>query len=279
VHAPLLTAAVIAVTFGVLLAGERIAPLRVMVEAKARRIGRNLVLGGTAGAIVELLRIPVLVPAVAWTSANHAGVLNAFALPSTVRVVLAVVLLDYTLWWWHWLSHRVPLLWRFHLVHHIDRDLDASTALRFHFGEHALSVLFRAAQIVVIGAPPAALFIWQTVLFASILFHHSNVRLPARLEAILVRFVVTPRMHGIHHSDRRGEANSNWSSILSVWDLLHGTLFLSLPQEEVVIGVPAYEEPSAVTLGRILLVPFRRQRDDWRRADGELRLRRRGSGQ
>ncbi len=262
-HAPLITAAVVIATFALLLLLETIAPLRRATEPKVRRVARNLVIAGIAGAFAELLRLPLLVPAIQWTNAKQIGILNAIPMPSAVRVVVAIVLLDYTLWWWHWLSHRVPFLWRFHLVHHIDRDLDASTALRFHFGEHALSVFFRMAQVIVIGAPAAALFLWQLILFVAILFHHSNLRLPVRLEAFVVRFVVTPRMHGIHHSDRRGEADSNWSSILSIWDRLHGTLLLGVPQDEVIIGVPAYTTAPDVTVATVLLVPFRHQRDDW----------------
>jgi sterol desaturase/sphingolipid hydroxylase (fatty acid hydroxylase superfamily) len=158
--------------------------------------------------------------------------------------------------------HRVPFLWRFHLVHHVDRDLDASTALRFHAGEHVLSVAYRAAQIVVIGADPLAVWIWQIILFVSILFHHSNVRLPARWERVVVRLVVTPRMHGIHHAQREEWTNSNWSSILTCWDFLHRTM-RRVPDEEIVIGVPAYADPTEVTIGRILTLPFRRRGDDW----------------
>jgi sterol desaturase/sphingolipid hydroxylase (fatty acid hydroxylase superfamily) len=176
---------------------------------------------------------------------------------------VALVLLDYTLWVWHWLNHKVPLLWRFHLVHHVDRDMDASTALRFHVGELVLSVGYRALQVLVIGAEPAALLTWQAILFVSILFHHSNVRLPAAVDRALVRVVVTPRMHGIHHSDRREETDSNWSSILTLWDFLHRTMRLDVPQESITIGVPAYEEPRAVTVGKLLLLPFRKKTSDW----------------
>src|SRR6185436_10383350 len=109
----------------------------------------------------------------------------------------------------------------------------------FHFGELALSVPVRAAQMIVIGVDPSALWLWQTIVFASILFHHSNLRLPRSLESVLVRLIVTPRMHGIHHSDRVEETNSNWSSLLSVWDVLHRTLRLDVPQERITIGVPA----------------------------------------
>jgi sterol desaturase/sphingolipid hydroxylase (fatty acid hydroxylase superfamily) len=177
-------------------------------------------------------------------------------------------MLDYTLWVWHFASHRVSFLWRFHLVHHVDRDLDSSTALRFHFGEHALSIVYRAAQITLIGTSAEALWMWQLILFASILFHHANVRLPAGVERWLVRIIVTPRMHTIHHSTQLSETDSNWSSLLSVWDYLHRTILLSVPQEDITVGVPAYQDARDVTIGRILLMPFRPQRRDWHRADG-----------
>jgi len=146
-----------------------------------------------------------------------------------VRGVLAVLLLDYSLYVWHVLTHRVPLLWRFHLVHHVDLDMDASTALRFHLGELLLSVPWRAAQIGLIGVSWRVYAIWQALLMLSILFHHSNFRLPLRVEGYLNRLIVTPRMHGIHHSIASDEVNSNWSSGLSFWDRLHGTLRLDVP--------------------------------------------------
>lgn len=254
-----ITCLVIFTTWALLAFLEWRAPLRKTVEPKLRRTARNLtlsVLSLIVGLVMEmLLVIPV--------AKLNAGLLHLVELPGWLEIAIAVLFLDYTLWWWHWASHNVPFLWRFHLVHHVDRDLDASTALRFHFGEHFFSFFFRALQIAVIGAPLYAVWLWQLILFASILFHHSNVRLPARLEAVLVRLVVTPRMHGIHHSDRRGEAFTNYSSLLAAWDYLHRTICLALPQEEVTIGVPAYEDPRAVTIGRILAIPFERQRDDW----------------
>ena len=252
-------AAVVAVTFAILFVLERVRPLRRIVEAWPRHVARNLTVGAIAFVVAWPVQMAVLVP----LSRQGSGLLHMLPMSTAVRTTLAVILLDYTLWIWHWMAHRVPLLWRFHVVHHVDRDLDASTALRFHFAEHLLSVGYRAAQIVVIGADPLSVWIWQIVLFASILFHHSNVRLPARWENVLVRLIVTPRMHGIHHARREEWTNSNWSSILTVWDVLHRTLVLRVPDEEIVIGVPAYADAWEVTLGRILALPFRRQRADW----------------
>ena len=256
----MILAAVVAVTFAILFAFERVDPLRRTVEAWPRRIARNLTVGAIAYIVVFPIQLALLVP----LSRRGYGVLPMIGMPAWLRTTIAVILLDYTLWIWHWATHRVPFLWRFHIVHHVDRDLDASTALRFHFGEHALSIGYRAAQIAVIGADPLAVWIWQIVLFICILFHHSNLCLPRRLERALVMLVVTPRMHGIHHAQKEEWTNSNWASILTCWDVLHRTLRLDVPDEAIRIGIPAYDDPAEVTLGRVLALPFRRQREAWR---------------
>jgi len=269
VHAQLITCIVIFATWGTLLVFEHRRPLRSSVEPKLRRTVRNVTLSVFSLAVGLAMEMLLVIPAASF--AETRGLLSLFAAPLWLKMAIAVLLLDYTLWWWHRASHEVPFLWRFHLVHHADRDLDASTALRFHFGEHFFSFFYRSLQIVVIGAPLKAVWLWQLILFASILFHHSNVRLPARFEGVLVRILVTPRMHGIHHSDHRGEAFTNYSSLLAVWDYLHRTICLGLPQREVTIGVPAYENASDVTIGNVLAIPFRRQRDDWQdRVEGRV---------
>jgi sterol desaturase/sphingolipid hydroxylase (fatty acid hydroxylase superfamily) len=145
-------------------------------------------------------------------------------------------------------------------VHHVDRDLDASTALRFHAGELALSIPWRAMQIAAIGVPPTALRLWQNLVLISILFHHSNVELPIAVERLVARFVVTPRLHGIHHSSVPEEMDSNWSSGLTVWDCLHGTLRVDVPQQAITIGVAAYPALADVTLGNSFALPFIAQR-------------------
>jgi sterol desaturase/sphingolipid hydroxylase (fatty acid hydroxylase superfamily) len=242
---------------------ETLAPLRPRVEPRLVRAARNAAMAAVSFGLLGLVRMPLLLPVARWVEATGFGLSRLLPGPTWLRTAVAVLLLDYTLWLWHYANHRVPFLWRFHLVHHVDRDLDASTALRFHFGEMALTIPFRALQVVVAGADPFSLWLWEALLFVSILFHHSNTRLPVALERALVRLVVTPRMHGIHHSDRRAETDSNWSSLLSVWDLLHRTLRLDVPQQEIVIGVPAYARPEDVTLGKSLAMPFRAQRDDF----------------
>lgn len=251
---------------------ERRRPLRTGVEPKLTRTARNLTVAGISAVALQLTEAPVVLGLAALVQRHDVGLLKLVRLPAWLETTLAIVLLDYTLYIWHVLTHKVPLLWRFHLVHHVDLDLDASTALRFHFGELAVSVPWRMAQVIVIGVSPLSYLTWQAFVFLSILFHHSNVKLPISLEKWINRLFVTPRMHGIHHSIVREEADSNWSSGLTIWDRLHGTLRLNVPQREITIGVPAYRRPEDVELLKILPMPFRKQRSSWQLPDnGEPR--------
>ncbi len=265
-----LSAPLVLGAFGVLVWLERRRPLRRAVEPKARRDARNLAVAATGAIALSVTEKPLAEALASLVERKRWGLLKVVRLPRWVEVALAVVLLDYTLYLWHVMTHRVPFLWRFHLVHHLDLDLDASTALRFHFAELLASVPFRAAQILVIGVSPLSFSVWQTFLMLSILFHHSNVRLPVELERRLNRVLVTPRMHGIHHSDVKAETDSNWSSGLTVWDALHGTLRLDVPQDEITVGVPAYRDPREVGLAEILKLPFNEERDAWQTRVGGI---------
>jgi sterol desaturase/sphingolipid hydroxylase (fatty acid hydroxylase superfamily) len=253
-----LTPALALTLFAVISWAESRWPLRRPVEPKPRRMGRNLAFAAITAAIERGIQVPLSEAAL-----RRSGLLHRLRLPPAWHTLATILLLDYTLWWWHWANHEVPSLWRFHVVHHVDRDLDASTALRFHFGEMTLAALFRAAQIALIGADRRGVTLWQRMLLLSIIFQHSNLRLPLDLERLLVRVVVTPRMHGIHHADVRDLESSNWSSFLSWWDVLQGTFRFDVPQEAITIGVPAWPDPRELTLGKILLMPFREQKEDW----------------
>ena len=252
-------AAVVGTAFAAIFVWEIVRPLRRAVEGKSRRLPRNLAVAGLSALTVQAAEAPVVEPLAQRVHRGRLGLLPLMGLPRWAETCAAVLLLDYTLYVWHVLTHRVPALWRFHVVHHADLDLDASTALRFHFGELAVSVPWRAAQIRLIGVSPRALSIWQTGLMLAIIFHHSNVRLPFGVERWLSRVLVTPRMHGIHHSIVADESDSNWSSGLAVWDWLHGTVRLNVPQNEIEIGVAAFRSPADVTLPAILEMPFVRQ--------------------
>jgi sterol desaturase/sphingolipid hydroxylase (fatty acid hydroxylase superfamily) len=258
-------------TFLALLVLESRMPLRRPVEPKLRRLTRNAVLLAVSAACVAALQAAFLTAFVAWAEQRRIGLLWLLPLSDGWRLAAGVLLLDYTLWHWHRLNHLVPFLWRFHVIHHADRDLDASTGARFHFGEMSLSVGYRALQVALIGADALTLALFNAVLIPSVLFHHSNLRLHPRLDRALLPFLVTPRMHSIHHSNWRSETDSNWSSLLTLWDRLHGTLRLDVPLAAITIGVPAYATPAAVTLPRMLAGPLQAQPDHW-----QGRLRREG---
>src|ERR1700720_2684515 len=184
-----ITPALVASAFVAIAIAERKRPLRRRVEPVSPRLKRNFAMGGLSGIVAPALQRPLVEGAMR----RQGGLLRLVRLPRAIRFVAGFLLLDYTLWWWHRLNHIAPPLWRFHLVHHIDRDLDVSTALRFHFGEMALAAFFRAAQVRLLGVDEDALIWWQRMLLVSILFHHSNLRLPENVERELVRVIVTPR--------------------------------------------------------------------------------------
>lgn len=235
-------------------------PLRRAREDKLSRDARNLALSLLAAATVAVAEKPLVAPLAREVQRNRRGVLNLVRLPVGAQLLLSVLLLDYTLYLWHVLTHRTPLLWRFHKAHHADLDMDASTALRFHAGELLLSVPWRAAQVRLLGISPPALSLWQTVTLMEIIFHHANLRLPVAFERLLCRLIVTPRMHGIHHSSVRQETDSNWSTIFSWPDYLHGTLRLNVPQGGIRIGVASYQEPGQLSLLKVLEIPFGAER-------------------
>jgi sterol desaturase/sphingolipid hydroxylase (fatty acid hydroxylase superfamily) len=200
-------------------------------------------------------------------------VVQALPLGAVWRDALAIVLMDYTLYCWHVLMHRWAPLYRLHQVHHADLDLDTTTALRFHFGEMLASAPWRAAQVALLGVSPRALELWQRLTIASILFHHSNIRLPATFERVLGLLIATPRLHGIHHSVVREEQHSNCSNGLTVWDRLHGTYRADPPQSDLEIGDPCRRGPDDVTLGKLLWMPGSRAGVAQRLPDGRISRR------
>ena len=265
---PWLAGPLVAGVFVLLTWQERRRPLRRRVEPDIRHGVRNLAIAGAGALTMVLVESPIVQPLARLVEQRQWGVLGTLQLPVWAQAAVGLVLMDYTFYVWHVLLHRAPFLWRFHAVHHVDLDLDTSTALRFHFGELFLSVPWRAAQVAIIGLSPATFGIWQVWFALCVMFHHSNLGLPIHWERRINRILVTPRMHGVHHSDRPEETNSNWSSGLTVWDWLHGTLRLDVPQEEIQIGVPAFQNPDSVVLPKLLRMPFQNQPDYWRFPDG-----------
>ena len=249
--------------FFFLLSMQAIAPLRRWVLPKLQHLVTNIGVAIAAGAAAQLAVVPIGVAVTRWAARDSFGLFHWVRLPEWLTLAAGFVLLDFTFYYWHRLNHVVPFLWRFHNVHHIDADLDVSTSLRFHFGEIALSTAFRVVQLALLGVPTSLYLVFEVCFGAAAQFHHSNWRLPYGVEAVLNRFIVTPRMHGIHHSIVQHETNSNYSTIFSWWDRIHGSFHGIERHEGVTIGVPAYRDAGDQTFLAALALPLRKQRDYW----------------
>lgn len=221
-------------------------------------------LGALSMAVVAAVERPVTSRLAQRAETRRTGLAQRLPLPAWARNIAGFLLMDYTIYVWHVLTHKVPALWRLHLVHHVDLDMDASTALRFHAADMLASAPWRAAQVALLGVSPRAFGAWQRFFFLAVLFHHSNLRLPERAERVLASVLTTPRMHAIHHSAVKDETDSNWTSGLSIWDRLHRTFRWDVPQRGIRIGVPGYRDPAELALRPSLAMPFRPQRDAWR---------------
>lgn len=245
--------------FAVMAIWEIAAPRRARQHRRTVRWTANL---GLLVVNTVLLRLvfPLAAVAFAALAAQRGwGLLNNFALPESAALVLAVVLLDFAIYLQHVMVHAVPVLWSVHQVHHADPDYDLTTGARFHPIEIILSLLIKFAVIAVLGAPAAAVLVFEVLLNATAMFNHSNVKLPRAVDALLRRLLVTPDMHRIHHSMDPAEANRNFGFSLSVWDHLFGTYrhAARLPPESMAIGVRGLSgDPRCVNLGGMLLIPF-----------------------
>jgi len=241
-------------------AWERAAPARTPGEPWWRRWRTNL---GLAAANTLLLRIVLPTTAIGvagFAQANGWGLLNHYGVGGWIALALAVVALDFAIYLQHVLFHAVPVLSRFHQVHHADPDFDTTTGIRFHPIEILLSMLIKYAAIALIGASPVAVLVFEILLNLSSLFNHGNVRMPAALDAAVRALLVTPDMHRVHHSLVAAERNSNYGFCLSVWDRLLGT-YVPEPaggQTGLRIGFPGFSEATVTTtfLG-VLGIPFR----------------------
>jgi sterol desaturase/sphingolipid hydroxylase (fatty acid hydroxylase superfamily) len=247
---------------------EKLFPLRRRTVALWRRLAINLVIAALTLSVVGLIVRPASDHALLWTVQNKFGLLGIITMPSWLAGVAGFLLLDLSFYYWHRANHTWPWLWRFHNVHHIDGDLDVTTAFRFHAVEIVFSAVFRVVQILALGVSVWTYAIYEVVFQAGTLFHHSNLRLPVRLEQLLSKIIVTPRMHAIHHSQVQREANSNYSTVFSWWDRLHRSLRLGIHQKDILIGVPAYTGREDRSLIQSLTAPFKTQKSYWLSDDG-----------
>ena len=234
-----------------------------MFEGRRDRIRHdapNVLLGVANAVAAAAVFAGATLVATEWARANSFGVLRWLGVEGAGAFALGFVLFDLWQYLWHRLNHSVPLLWRFHAVHHADRELSASSGLRFHTGEIVLSSCARLAVLPLLGMTVAHVLLYEAVLLPVILFHHGNVGVPARADRWLRWLIVTPWMHWVHHSDYRPETDSNFSSVFSFWDRVFGSFRLVADPRALTLGLEETEQRDWATLPGMLAMPFRRRR-------------------
>ena len=249
--------------FAVLATAETLAPRRVRSQKRSQRWVTNW--GITIANTVLLRLMAVALPLLAVGAAVDAqaqgwGLFNAVALPSWIEVIAAILILDLVIWGQHLITHKVPLLWRLHQVHHADVDMDVTTAIRFHPIEIGLSMILKIGVVYLLGPAALAVILFEIMLNGTAMFNHANIRLPLWLDAIVRRVLVTPDMHRVHHSVHRDEHDSNYGFALSIWDQMFGT-YIAQPRaghDDMEVGLE-WQDDRPARLGWSLSLPFARK--------------------
>jgi len=246
--------------FALFAALEAYAPRRVLHQNKGRRWLTNwgFTIVNTLALRALAVGLPLLaVGAAVDAAANGWGLFNHLSWPSSVEIVLAILIFDFAIWLQHLITHKVPLLWQLHQVHHADPDIDVTTAIRFHPVEIALSMLLKIGLVYVLGPAALAIILFEILLNGTAMFNHANIKLPLALDRVVRMVLVTPDMHRVHHSDQRSEHDSNYGFALSIWDRLFGT-YIAQPaagHDGMTIGLQ-WQDPRPTKLGWSLWLPF-----------------------
>lgn len=262
--------------FGAMAGWEHLAPRRARTLPRTARWPHNLTLVALNAALLRVLFPFGAVGGAVWANKAGWGLLSVIDAPAWVAFPATILLLDLAIYLQHIAFHRIPILWRFHRVHHADLDLDVSSGSRFHPVEMVLSLLFKLAAVVALGSPAGAVLLFEVLLNATAMFNHANVRVPLWLDQLLRWVIVTPDMHRVHHSVRGDETNSNFGFNAPWWDRAFGTYRAASREGQVgmTLGLPGLRDPAEQQLHRMLRLPFTME---GRRSPTTLRTRAPGS--
>lgn len=248
--------------------------LMAVLEAVLPRKKRTLLRGArwfTNGSLVVIntltlrLAAPILAVGLAEIASERGwGLLSLLSLPVWIELIIAVSALDMLIYAQHVASHKIPILWRFHKVHHVDRDIDVTTGARFHPIEIILSMGYKLVCVIALGPSALSVFIFEVLLNASAMFNHANVRLAEVIDRNMRLAVVTPDMHRVHHSIIHQETDSNYGFFLSVWGRLFGTYKAqpSKGHEGMTIGLVEHQTKKPASLLWSLTLPFMSSRNE-----------------
>ena len=251
-----------AAIFLIMAIAETLMPRRERRHTRQRRwfvnLGMMLLDFLAVSAVTFVIPITAIIAAL-WASAHGWGLLNMVEWPVWLEWLIAIVVLDWVIWAQHLATHKIPILWRIHRVHHSDVEMDASTAVRFHPLEIVFSVFVKVAAILLLGPAALAVVVFEALVNGSALFNHANFNMPHALDALVRRLFVTPDMHRVHHSVHVSETDSNYGFFLSIWDQMFGT-YVAQPRDghdEMAIGLKEWQDDRPTRLGWAFLLPFR----------------------
>jgi sterol desaturase/sphingolipid hydroxylase (fatty acid hydroxylase superfamily) len=257
-YEPIIRLVCFAGIFAAVALGELAAPRRTLTTSKSARWFANIGIV-VINAVALRIVFPVAAVGIAIVASERGwGLFNNIPIPYWLAVVLSVAFLDFVIYVQHVMFHAIPSLWRLHMMHHADMDIDLTTGSRFHPIEILLSMLIKMAMVMVIGAPAVGVILFEILLNGTAMFNHGNIFLPLGLDKVLRLFVVTPDMHRVHHSVLPFETNSNFGFNVPWWDRMMGT-YRSQPRkghEGMTIGLNQFRDPARLTLPRILAMPF-----------------------
>ncbi len=225
-------------------------------QKRLRHTSRNLAIALLNAILLAFVFAGLTVLTADYAQEHRLGVLRWIGLSDLALGIVAFLLFDMWMYWWHRLNHLVPFLWRFHRMHHSDPEMDVTTATRFHLGEIVMSSLLRLLLIPLIGIPIEVLVVFDFVQLPIISFHHANISLPGTVDRALMWLIVTPFMHKVHHSRLKPETDSNFSSLLSVWDRLFGSLVQKERYNELRFGLDEFDREEKQSLKGLILTPF-----------------------
>jgi len=207
--------------------------------------------------LINILLSPLLVIGLTAIAVEHGLHWSPFQVSEIIRenrLIVDLLILDLWIYAWHLMNHRLPLLWRFHQIHHLDEQLDSTSALRFHVGEVILSAILRMPVIIVFAIPLSSVIVFEILVTCAAIFHHTNVRLPVKVERYLSYIVITPSIHWVHHHAIRKDTDSNYGTVLSSWDRIFQTASETRRTESMVLGVENIKENHLV---KLIFMPFK----------------------
>ena len=223
---------------------------------RLKHAGRNIAIALFNSAVIALMFSGTVAMVAVWSQKREFGLLHLLELPLAIETGIALLLFDGWMYLWHRANHAIPFLWRFHRMHHSDREMDVTSAARFHIGELIFSSVLRLGVLPLLGMELWQLILYEVMLLPVIQFHHSNVYLPERWDRLLRTIIVSPNMHRVHHSRIRLETDSNYSSVFSFWDRLARTFRRREDVEEIKFGLVEFDDAKRQTILGMLRTPF-----------------------